>query len=200
MQPPDHERLVRDASKGDAGSVSVLLDRHLPGLLAFVRARVGARLREREDALDLVQSACREVLEDIQVRDFGDESGFKRWLYRAAENKIRDKARYHGRERRDAARVRSLDVARDDELATYRRGVAAFFTPSREAMAREELATLERALAELPEDYRQVILLTRVMNLGHATVAEQMGRSETATRSLLHRALARLARLMAEQG
>jgi RNA polymerase sigma-70 factor (ECF subfamily) len=67
-------------------------------------------------------------------------------------------------------------------------------------MAREELATLERALAELPEDYRQVILLTRVMNLGHATVAEQMGRSETATRSLLHRALARLARLMAEQG
>lgn len=67
-------------------------------------------------------------------------------------------------------------------------------------MAREELAALEKALGELPEDYREVILLARVMGLDHASVAAQMGRSETATRSLLHRALARLALLTAEGG
>lgn len=200
MPDPDHQRLVRDASKGDAASLDTLLDRHLPGLLAFVRARVGRKLREREDALDLVQSTCREVLEDVQVKECADEADFKRWLYRAAENKIRDRARYHGRDKRDAARLRSLDAAGETELACYRRGVASIFTPSRDAMAREELAALEKALGELPEDYREVILLARVMGLDHASVAAQMGRSETATRSLLHRALARLALLTAEGG
>ena len=54
-------------------------------------------------------------------------------------------------------------------------------------------ARVERALAELPEHYREVITLSRVVGLSHKEVAESMGRSEGATRVLLHRALGELA-------
>ena len=45
-----------------------------------------------------------------------------------------------------------------------------------------------------------MVLLTRVVGLSHAEVAERLGRSEGATRMLLARALALLARSMPSSG
>jgi RNA polymerase sigma-70 factor (ECF subfamily) len=58
---------------------------------------------------------------------------------------------------------------------------------------RERIARLEAAFDRLPADYREVITLTRIVGLPHREVAEAMGRSETASRMLLYRALAELA-------
>jgi RNA polymerase sigma-70 factor (ECF subfamily) len=52
---------------------------------------------------------------------------------------------------------------------------------------------LERALASLTPEYREVILLSRVEGLSRAEVAVRMQRSEGSVRMLLHRALAALA-------
>ena len=53
---------------------------------------------------------------------------------------------------------------------------------------------------ELPDDQREVILLARVVGLPHAIVAQEMGRTPAATRTLLSRALARLATRLEEKG
>ena len=63
-------------------------------------------------------------------------------------------------------------------------------------MGREDLERIERAFAELPEDYREVILLSRLVGLSHREIAEDWGRKEGAIRVLLHRALARLSVLL----
>jgi RNA polymerase sigma factor (sigma-70 family) len=47
-----------------------------------------------------------------------------------------------------------------------------------------------------PENYREVITLSRVVGLSHREIGEQIGKNEGAVRVLLHRALARLGRLM----
>jgi DNA-directed RNA polymerase specialized sigma24 family protein len=47
---------------GDQLAIEALLERHLPGLRAFVRLRAGPAVRTRESTTDVVQSACREVL------------------------------------------------------------------------------------------------------------------------------------------
>ena len=52
------------------------------------------------------------------------------------------------------------------------------------------------AFAQLPEDYREVITLSRVVGLSHGQIASQLGKSEGAVRVLLHRALARLSGLL----
>jgi len=168
------------------------LEEHLGVLRAFVHLRVGRALRAKEETQDLVQSVCREVLAELPRNDVRSGSGFRKWLLRAAENKIRDRWRHWHREKRDSAREVDLDSTRaiDEETACQ---LASWITPSRQAAGREELARLERAFCELPDDYREVIVLARLRGWSHERIAERLGRTEIATRTLLSRALARLA-------
>ncbi len=71
-------------------------------------------------------------------------------------------------------------------------GYRTFCTPSRAAQASEEVERIEAAFDGLPEEYREVITLSRVLGCSHAEIAARMGRSEGATRTLLYRALGRL--------
>lgn len=196
-----HRELVRDASRGDPAALEALLERHLPGLQAFVHLHAGERLRAKESTLDLVQSACREVLADLNAVPFPSEGAFKHWLYTAAERKIVDRARYYARDKRDAAReVAQCEDDSEERSRGVLQGCAGFYSPSQQAGAREELARVQAAFAQLPADYREVILSARIVGLSHAEIAERTGRAEGAVRMLLHRALARLARLIGPEG
>jgi RNA polymerase sigma factor (sigma-70 family) len=59
-------------------------------------------------------------------------------------------------------------------------------------MAREQIERLELAFDGLSEDHRKVITLARIVGLPHKDIAAEMGRSESATRMLLFRALGQL--------
>jgi RNA polymerase sigma-70 factor (ECF subfamily) len=195
MTDPTAE-LVDSASRGNRLALDALLDRFLPGLEAFVRLRSGRLLLERESTADVVQSVCREVLEDLPRVKYENELHFKRWLYMTALRKIGDRYEYYRAEKRDPRKEMRLDTtgadasaARDERLLD---AYASVCTPSRQAALREELARVESAFAKLPDEYREVISLARILGLPHAEVAAQMGRSEGATRALLFRALGRL--------
>jgi len=69
-------------------------------------------------------------------------------------------------------------------------------TPSAHAQGREFLEQVETAFDRLTEVEREAILLARVLGLSHLEVAVQTGRTEGASRILLHRALTKLARLL----
>ncbi|MBI3817462.1 MAG: sigma-70 family RNA polymerase sigma factor [Planctomycetes bacterium] len=196
-----HRRRALEASRGERASIDWLMDRHLPGLLLYVRLNAGHALRTRESSMDLVQSACREVLKDIDSAVELSEAHFKCWLYAAAERKIKDRARFHAREKRAAGREISFEDCMskaDADLAW--RGCASFITPSHAADAREELARLEASFRQLSKDHRDVILQSRIFGYSHAEIAARCGRTEGAVRVLLHRALARLARLTSAAG
>lgn len=187
----DTEDLIGRARRGDGEAREALMARHLDGLHAFVRLRLGAGLRRRETSLDLVQSVCREVLEDLDGFEYRGGASFRHWLFRRAETKIRGRARFWGREKRDAGREERLgDEPSDQRLLAQ---LASFATPSRHLGTREEIERIERAFASLSEEHREVIRLARVAGLPHALVAREMGRTPAATRTLLSRALARLA-------
>lgn len=186
-----HSReLVQSASRGDTSAVEQLLVRHLDSLHAYVRLRVGGVVAARESASDLVQSVCREVLQDLHAFDYQNDEHFVHWLYTTALRKIRDRGRFHGRQRRDAGR----EVAADDGalLGAY----ATMQTPSRDAAANEEIDRFEVAFTHLSEEQQEVVSMARLMDLPHADIARHLGKSEGAVRVVLHRALARLARLM----
>jgi RNA polymerase sigma-70 factor (subfamily 1) len=189
--------LIERARRQDGAAVEELLSRHLPGLRAFVRLRSGRLLREKESCSDLVQSVCREVLENLDRFQHGGENAFKQWLYRTALRKIGHRYDYWLADKRDPGRVRELSGAEsqaaDAQLAS---AYASLVTPSRAAMAREELARIESAFEQLSEDHREVIVLARILGLSHAEIAREMQRSEVAVRGLLFRALAHLSELL----
>ena len=197
----DTASLVTDASRGDDRAIERLLQRYLPELQGFVRLRAGAALRDREDVADIAQSVCREVLQDVGRVTYDSEAAFKHWLYTAALRVIRNRAKFWRREKRDVDRERRAGsqagaIADHDDLLRCYRGVA---TPSMRLQSVEEIRRIERAFDRLTEDHREVITLSRMLGLSHAEVAERMGRTEQATRALLHRALGTLALLLEQQ-
>lgn len=175
------EQTVASASQGDRDAVAALLERFLPELRAFARLHMGP-LAQLESSSDVVQSVCRRALEGLDGFEYRGEAAFRKWLLVACTNRLRDKQRYWLRDKRDA---RAVEGSVGDQVAEFR-------SPSGEVMRREELDRLQQALDRMPEEYRQVVTLSRLGGLSHAEIAAELGKSEGATRMLLHRALARL--------
>jgi len=191
------KKIFERASHSDPTAVEQLLQEHLPRLHAFVRLRMETLLRSREESGDLVQSVCRVILtRRDEFRHAGDEA-FRRWLFTTAQRVVADKVKYWRRARRDAGREQP-PALEEEEVASISAVFGTLLTPSRVASARERLARFERAFAALPDDHREVISLARVLDLPHREVAQRLGRSELATRALLHRALAALALRLGE--
>jgi RNA polymerase sigma-70 factor, ECF subfamily len=194
----DVGRLAEAAAKGDRAALDALLVHYLPELRAFVRLRAGAVVRARESSSDLVQSVCREVIQHMDRFQFPSEPAFKQWLYTTALRKILNRKDFYLAQRRDAHREERLPGSDDGEERLYE-CYRSFSSPSRRAMLREEVERIERAFEELPEEYREVITLAHIVGLSRAEIATHMGKSEGNVRVLLHRALAKMAALLAPQ-
>lgn len=157
----------------------------LPALRAYVRRRAGRHLLGRESVSDLVQSACRELLEDLPEIDLEGARRVEAWLRMCAERKIVDRAR---RLRRQVDTI-SLQEALEDWQHGPADGLPA---PERVAAAREELQRLHAALAALPEHYREVFELAVLEGASHAEIARRTGRTVGAVKNLVYRAKARV--------
>jgi RNA polymerase sigma-70 factor (ECF subfamily) len=74
--------------------------------------------------------------------------------------------------------------------------VAAHSSPSQQAVQREQAVLLADAIGRLPEDYREVIILSHLERLSFPEAARRMGRSVDSVKHLWARALDRLRRLL----
>jgi RNA polymerase sigma-70 factor (ECF subfamily) len=188
--------LLEQSVAGDAEALGVLVERHLPALRVFVRLRTGPLLRERESCSDIVQSVCRELLGDLEHFEYRGEGSFRAWLFTVALNKVREKGRFHRAQKRDVARGLSAGSGQESRMtgedALYTSLCCVEASPSEHAIGHEQNARIERAMDKLPEDYRQVLLLARIVGLPHREIAERLGRTERAVRSLVSRASVRL--------
>ena len=186
--------LIRDAQLGDRAAVAAVLEDVLPDVRAYVRVNIGAKIRARESASDLVQSICREVLEDISDFNGDQPRAFKKWLFSLALNKIRGRHVAMKAQRRDVDREVVQQTGFEELMTCYGR----IYTPSRIAQAREDVELIEKSMALLPGEYREVITKKCILQLSHEEIAEEMDRPEAAVRKLLSRARARLSLLIAK--
>jgi RNA polymerase sigma-70 factor (ECF subfamily) len=193
MPGRDTRELLRATRTGDRSALESLLQQHLPALRAFVRLRMSPLLRARESAEDLVQSTCAEFLLGLDGFDYRGEEAFRGWLYTAVLNTLRQHERSLRAQKRDARREVAVDETGDGYLLPVAAVYARALSPTQELMAAERVQQLEAAFDALPDDYREVLTLSRIARMRRAAIAEQMGRTEASVRSLLNRALAALA-------
>jgi RNA polymerase sigma-70 factor (ECF subfamily) len=182
---------IAAARRGEARAVDSLFARNLPPLVAFIRARSGRAIAARESAADIAQSVFREVLMDAERIELKGEAAFRNWLFMQATRKVLDRAKFHGRDRRDFGKevaIPEAGPAADALLACY----ASIASPSHHAVAKEELERFESAVQKLPENQRDAVTMSRMVGLSYDQVAEQMGISESAVRGLVARGLAAL--------
>lgn len=192
VDPAPIDDLTLAAAAGDREALERLLEQHLPELRAYVDRRAGALLRSQESDADLVQSVCREILEQADAFRHTGEGAFRRWLFTTALRKMSNRRRFLTADRRDV-RLRARPAPLDASDHDLDGGPAADRTPSQDATLHEEMSLVEAALGALAPEYQEVIRLARVDALPRAEVAERMGRTEGSVRMLLHRALAAFA-------
>jgi RNA polymerase sigma-70 factor, ECF subfamily len=144
------------------------------------------------DAEDAAQETVIKVYRHLHL--FRGESQFRTWVLSIARNEGLGRLRKVASRRED-----SLDAAMDGQDGDY---TPAILTSWREvpteALERKELSDLLRkGIDELPEIYRNVILLRDIEELDVRETAAVLGISEGAVKVRLHRARAMLQRNLA---
>ena len=85
-------------------------------------------------------------------------------------------------------------------LDSAERAESADPSPSRALGREERFDRLEQAIANLPEDYRDVVRLSRIEGLKTKEVAERLGKSTDSVKHLLARSIQMLRRNLEETG
>ena len=170
--------LVERAIAGDADAFGALYLFHLDAIYRYIFFRVG----DADIAEDLTEQVFLNAWEALpSYRQRGSQ--FASWLYRIAHNVVVDQHR----RRKPVISISLLE-----------RGVGESeqFTALDQVIKAEEAAALASAIAQLPEEQQQVIVLRFIEGLRHAEVARIMDKSEGACRVIQHRALTALNRLL----
>lgn len=177
--------MIERIRAGDRSAMGQLLNRHLPGLRAFVRLNMGPALRAKESGGDIAQSACRNVIENLEGFEYQGETAFRVYLFTTALRNIVSKRRHYLAAKRDVER----EVALHPDLVDCYRSLS---SPSQQLIEREEIERLEQAFDELTPDEREVVSLRRMFGLSSGEIAEKVGRDPSTVRRTLGRAVARL--------
>jgi len=172
--------LVQRAQRGDLPAFNSIVLRYQDAVYSLVLRM----LSSAEAAEDVTQEAFVSAWRHINTFRGGS---FRSWLFTIAANRARDELRRGVRRP-----TTSLDAARDDpdraDLDPADDGPG----PERAAEQAELRAALEGALAELPPDWREVVVLSDVHGLDYAEIAQATGVALGTVKSRLSRARARL--------
>ncbi len=192
--------LVREAQNGHGEARDELFQRYSDRVLGIVRARIGPKLRRNVESGDIAQEALIEALTSLDRFETRGESSLIRWLATIVQNRISARAKYYGAERRSSAREVALDGHGDGGESSID-PPSRVNTPSLEVRSAEEQGLVEECLHELPENYRELILLRDYAGTAWEEVAESVGAASPDAARMMHsRARTQLGKLLQARG
>ncbi len=179
---PDGE-LVRLVRKGEQEAYACLFRRYYQKVYGMALAR----LRNREDAQDVVQDAFVKVFR--YVGSFKGNSSFYTWLYRITANLCIDRLRQRSRDQKvEYVDERKLDAAVERGDGMMGMGSVEGDNPARNLDRKEVLIRLSDAIDELPDYHREVILMREVGGMSYSEMARAMNVSKGTIMSRLFHA------------
>src|SRR5438034_9698203 len=116
MDRQETAALIERARAGSGDALNALYTRCAGKLLPLIRLRMGRSLRTELESRDILQAVLLKSFQRMGQFDGSATGSLMAWMARIAENEIRDRADYHGRQRRDAARRVPLDAVDEREL------------------------------------------------------------------------------------
>ena len=161
------EQLVALFRAGNDAAFSVIHDRYRQRLFVYSRQMLGG---SRQDAEDALQDVFLRAYSSLRVND--RPVSLRAWLYRVAHNRCID-------------HLRKPVPPAADLLETSRRPV---HDPTIEAERRDDLRRLIADIRRLPDQQRSALLMREMDGLSYAELAEALGVSLQAVKSLLVRA------------
>ncbi len=165
------EQLMEQVSQENLSVLSVLFDRYqVPLYNFFYRQNYDAALSE-----DLVQTVFERILKYRQ--SYVPSMSFRSWIYQIARNAKTD---HYKSQQRISDFVQPSDL----EITTA--------SIENSMVEKEDLQQLERAMKELPDQQREILVMTRFQKMRYRDVADILQCSEGAVKVKAHRALKQL--------
>jgi RNA polymerase sigma-70 factor, ECF subfamily len=174
---PDAALMLR-VKQGDTTAFTELVEKYKQPVMNLAYRTV----RDATEAEDLAQNVFVQVYKS--AARYKSTAKFSTWLFTIARNLCLNEIR-----RRSRHPAESLDAThpeQEDQPLQQFEDKKTFSPP--ESLLHGELAqNIDRALADLPENQRAAILLCRQDELSYEEIAEVLGCSVSATKSLIHR-------------
>jgi RNA polymerase sigma-70 factor, ECF subfamily len=172
--------LVRRAQEGDVDAFAEIVRRH-ERRLRLVLVRI---LDDPRDVEEAVQDSFVQAWRNLDR--YRGEAALFTWLYRIGVNAALARTR---RKQHEVLDVRALEAEGAGDIPSD-------VLPERVAEARDELARVLAALAELPFDQREAIVLRDVAGLSNEEVAAALDLTLAAAKSRIHRGRLQLRALL----
>ncbi len=191
----DHSRihsLILQAKEGDEEARDELLKCCRNYVNVIARTNVETWMRAKVDASDLVQQTMLEAYRGFQDFEGTSEAEWLGWLKQILAHNTQDFIRKFRAAKRDVKREVRMQPQSPNESAPGINLSAQLQSPSQFMIQNEREFELADAIAQLSEDYQEVIQLRNLQRLPFDEVAERMGRSRGAVQMLWARALKQL--------
>lgn len=197
------QELLAQARDGRPAAQEELLDRHRESLRRMIALRLDPAIVQRVDASDVVQEVLLEASRRLDDYLRQPAMPFHLWLRHLAKDHLIDAHRRH-----HLAKKRGVDreqpLARPGWVDQSSLDLAGQLldqesTPASAALRRELQERMTRALAEMGEDDREIILMRYFEQLGNQEIAQALGLTEAAASMRHLRAIRRLRDLLAPQ-
>ena len=189
MSREDEKELVLRLKRGEEKAFTELVLKNQDRVYTYLLRILGNHSEAAEVAQEVFIAAFR------FVDKFRGEGSLTTWLLKIASNMYKNRIRYNVR------RKRNLETSIDDlvEKRDYR-PIGERPDDPESALAAKELAeVLQKAIEELPEDFREVLVLRDIELLQYAEIHELTELPEGTIKSRLHRARHHLARILKEK-
>ena len=171
LEPSDAE-LVEHAQNGDLDAVGQLYDRHRTRIFRYVRSRI----YNTQLAQDLTGEIFVQMVTHLP-RYRVTAVPFSAWLYRVAHNHIINHAGRKENRYQYVPLVFAGDVSRKED------------NPARIVEQKLQLEAVQQALERIDEIQREVIILRFLLDFSLKEVADVMGKTVAAVKSIQHRGL-----------
>jgi RNA polymerase sigma-70 factor (ECF subfamily) len=180
----DAQEMLQVAS-GDRRAFARLFDRHQASVVRFCRRFVGDEARAEELAQDVFVRLFR------SAKSYQPSARFKTFLFRVATNVCLNDLR------RPAAKAEVLEDAVKDDGPTVFEQQADSVTPLHALEAKRLEAAVTKAMAAMSERERAAFALCRFEGLAYRDIAQALEATESAVKSLIHRATVQVTKQLA---
>lgn len=203
MPSPTHLReslvLLRSAKEGDPKAYETFMTRYFERVHRIVRARMGPKLRARQDSMDIAQDAMIRVIQGIDKFEPHSEGALIQWISKLVENQIRDAADYQGAQKRRLSREVPLKPSTEQQPGLLSRiQDLTQKTPSQMVAIHEDILKLEQAFDRIGKG-KEVILLRNYAGMTFKEIGTELELSEDAARMQYVRAMDKLTDALADQ-
>jgi len=173
------EELAHLAKMGKQDAFGLLYERLLPAVYARVRFKIPG-----PDVEDVTQEVFIAILKSLH--NFRGQSKFSTWMRTITNRKIVD---YH--------RSKSVKLVENPDYENI--SDESHGSQFQVAKRQDDLASVQHALLQLPQNYQDILLMRFVDELPFSEIARQNSQTLEATKSLFRRSVAALAEKMQEE-